>query len=206
MDTNRVKRLPSTAVLALGIGCASPEPARETAVLPATGLIARAERVSPPLNSKAGKTVYVELTPGTRLGEVLNLTLFGSLVPGMTCQEAAVLLGVSGRYGDSCTFDQPSARVYVAYEPSSSLGTTFHRRTLYGYPNEEHDDAERIISSHLEPYRAVAAPGVILELIVAESGDNHRAWVLVDGESVRSVNWWTPSSRRGPGEPRAEPR
>lgn len=134
MDSNRIKRLPTTAVLALAIGCANPEPARETAVLPATGLIARAERVSPPLNSEAGKTVSVDLTPGTRLGEVLNLSLFGTLVPGMTCQEAAASLGVGGRYVGSCTFDLPSGRVYVAYESSSSLGGTFHRRTLYGIP------------------------------------------------------------------------
>jgi hypothetical protein len=128
-------------------------------------------------------------------------------VPGMTCQEAAAVLGIRGQYVDSCIFDLPSAGLYVAYEPSSSsLAGTYHRRTLYAYPNEKHDDAERIISSHLKPYRALAAPGVILELIVAESGDNHRAWLLVDGDSVLSINWWAPASRRGPNEPRAQSR
>src|SRR5262245_55241641 len=128
-------RFTVVALLALCMGCAGPEAAIETeVVLPATGVVARATHMSRPLNAEAGKTVFVVLTAGTKLRDVLDLRLFGSLAPGMTCEEAAGVLGVVGRYADSCVFDLPSARVHVAHESSSSFGETSHRRTLYAYP------------------------------------------------------------------------
>ena len=186
----------AVATAALALSCSRPEPAVGQVALPATGVVARAERVSPPLNAQAGKTVFVALKPGAKLRDVLDLSIFGPLLPGMTCPEAATALSVSTTA--SCSFELPAARVDVAYEPSSSGGGTFHRRTLYAYPKAVHSAADQLLSSPLAPYRSEASPGIVLELIVAEHGDHQRAWVLVDGPTVRSVNWWTPASRRGP--------
>jgi hypothetical protein len=201
-NRNGTNRLASAAVLALSISWVDRGPAVEMIDLPATAPIAKAHRTSAAVDARAKMTVYVELIPGTKLGEVVNLGVFGQLVPGMTCPEAAAILGARGQYAESCTFELPSGGIYVAYEPSSSSGGTFHRRTLYAYPNEKHRPTDRIRTKHLEPYLVwTAAPGVILELIVTESGDNHRAWVLVEGDSVRSINWWSPASLRAPGAP-----
>jgi len=157
--------------------------------------------LSPPLARRAGKTVSIHLAEGTKLRDVLDLKLFDPLVPGITCKEASITLGVSGQYVESCTFELASAQIYVAYESGGSSLGTFHRRTLYAYPRPPNNDANTIVSKYLQPYRAVAAPGVVLELIVAEHGDNERAWVLVDGDFVKSINWWSPASRRPPDRP-----
>jgi hypothetical protein len=140
--------------------------------------------------------IMVQLKPGEQLARAMDLTLFGTFVPGLSSVEAEQRAGsprqlLRGSYHENwryARYETGQSFVDVAYEPSSSGCATFHRRTLYAYPKGRPWPVAAVFNEDFVARLRLSTGR--RRLLVISSDGKERVWCLVKGEGVELLNWF----------------
>ena len=127
------------------------------------------------------------------LSQLVDLSLFGSFVPGLTPAEAEQRYGppelrladAYDRGYEYLRYRTPKSYVDVAYEPGGSSCATFHRRSLYATPLSQPWAIGDVLSPSL--LRDVQLPTGTSQVGVAGNGE--RVWLLLTDGRVSVINW-----------------
>jgi hypothetical protein len=131
--------------------------------------------------------------PDEQLGQLVNLSLFGDFVPGITPAQAEQrygtplqrLVDAHDRPYQYLRYRMPKAYVDVGYEPSESSCATYHRRSLYATPLSGPWPIADVLSPTLAS--RIRLPNGTTQISV--SGHGERAWLLLVDGQVIVINW-----------------
>jgi len=149
--------------------------------------------VAPPIQSASiyGNELSVKLVDGVKLGDVVDMSVFGQFEPDVPITEVQAKHGKpeserTDHRGRFYTYNSPKAKVEIAHEQSSSgVGdATWTKWAVYAYPAET--TASKLFHEALLKQLATVRPG---QLLVMTKG-RERLLAKLQGDKIEELRWF----------------
>ena len=150
---------------------------------------------------RAKRAFYIESASGVSLSKLVDLTIFGDFLPGITIDQAKIRFGPPIRTdfqrseGTEAIYKRPNAHIVVLDQLQGSSCGSYRRRTVSAYPKPSVQGCSitSVEMFDISVSKLIPQKGSV-EVEVAEAGGGQRVWVLIQDNCVKGINWWSPRS------------